>query len=33
MNMKLGSAAAVIALTLGTAALAAMDPMVGGAPM
>jgi uncharacterized surface protein with fasciclin (FAS1) repeats len=33
MNIKLLSATAVIALTLGTSAIAAMDPMVGGAPM
>jgi uncharacterized surface protein with fasciclin (FAS1) repeats len=33
MNLKLVSAAAVVALALGAAALAAMDPMVGGAPM
>ncbi len=33
MNCKLLSASAVIALSLGAAAMAAMDPMVGGAPM
>ena len=33
MNIKRLSATAVIALTLGTNAIAAMDPMVGGAPM
>jgi uncharacterized surface protein with fasciclin (FAS1) repeats len=33
MNIKLLSATAVIALTLGAGAMAAMDPMVGGAPM
>lgn len=33
MNIKLVSATAVIALTLGASALAAIDPMVGGAAM
>jgi uncharacterized surface protein with fasciclin (FAS1) repeats len=33
MNIRLVSATAVIALTLGAGAIAAMDPMVGGAPM
>jgi uncharacterized surface protein with fasciclin (FAS1) repeats len=33
MNIKLLSATAVIALTIGAGAMAAMDPMVGGAPM
>ncbi len=33
MNWKLLSASAVIALSLGASAVAAMDPMVGGAPM
>jgi uncharacterized surface protein with fasciclin (FAS1) repeats len=33
MNFKLLSATAVIALTIGAGAMAAMDPMVGGAPM
>jgi uncharacterized surface protein with fasciclin (FAS1) repeats len=33
MNLKLVSTAAVIALSLGAGAMAAMDPMVGGAPM
>ncbi len=33
MNIKLVSATAVIALTLGAGAMAARDPMVGGAPM
>ena len=31
MNVKFLSATAVIALTLGAGAMAAMDPMVGGA--
>ena len=33
MNLKLASTAAVIVLALGAGAMAAMDPMVGGAPM
>jgi uncharacterized surface protein with fasciclin (FAS1) repeats len=33
MNIRLLSATAVIALTIGAGAMAAMDPMVGGAPM
>jgi len=33
MNLKLVSAGAVIALSLGAGAMAAMDPMVGGAAM
>ena len=33
MNFKLVSATAVVALALGAGAMAAMDPMVGGAPM
>ena len=33
MNIRLVSATAVVALTLGAGAIAAMDPMVGGAPM
>ena len=33
MNFKLMSATAVVALALGAGAMAAMDPMVGGAPM
>ncbi|MFZ3234129.1 MAG: fasciclin domain-containing protein [Stellaceae bacterium] len=33
MNVRFLSATAVIALGLGTGAMAAMDPMVGGAPM
>ena len=33
MNIKLVSATAVIVLSLGAGAMAAMDPMVGGAPM
>jgi uncharacterized surface protein with fasciclin (FAS1) repeats len=33
MNIKLLSATAVITLTIGAGAMAAMDPMVGGAPM
>jgi uncharacterized surface protein with fasciclin (FAS1) repeats len=33
MNLKLVSATAVISLTLGAGAMAAMDPMVGGASM
>ncbi|MBV8338025.1 MAG: fasciclin domain-containing protein [Alphaproteobacteria bacterium] len=33
MSIKLMSATAIIALSLGAGALAAMDPMVGGAPM
>jgi uncharacterized surface protein with fasciclin (FAS1) repeats len=33
MNIKLLSATAVIALSLGASVMAAMDPMVGGAPM
>lgn len=33
MNIRLLGATAVIALTIGAGAMAAMDPMVGGAPM
>ena len=33
MNIRLVSATAVVALTLGAGAIAALDPMVGGAPM
>ncbi len=33
MNIRILSATAVIALTIGAGAMAAMDPMVGGAPM
>jgi uncharacterized surface protein with fasciclin (FAS1) repeats len=33
VNIRLLSATAVIALTVGAGAMAAMDPMVGGAPM
>jgi uncharacterized surface protein with fasciclin (FAS1) repeats len=33
MNIRLLSATTVIALTVGAGAMAAMDPMVGGAPM
>ncbi len=33
MNIRLLSATAVIALSLGAGAIAAVDPMVGGAPM
>jgi len=33
MNIRLLSATAVIALTIGAGAMSAMDPMVGGAPM
>jgi uncharacterized surface protein with fasciclin (FAS1) repeats len=33
MNVKLASGAAMIALSLGLGAVAAADPMVGGAPM
>src|SRR5271163_651202 len=33
MNIRLLSATAVIALTIGAGAMAAMDPMVGGAAM
>ncbi|HMD62444.1 MAG TPA: fasciclin domain-containing protein [Stellaceae bacterium] len=33
MNLKLVSTTVVIALALGAGAMAAMDPMVGGAPM
>ena len=33
MNIRLVSATAVVVLTLGAGAIAALDPMVGGAPM